>query len=188
MRYFFFATISAEQKHLIQILIMIREIRQEEIPQRPKYGLTFLVLNSNIRFEKTHVFKILHLEQLNVFHQRLYHKLASVVDMVAASLNKEHNLSTLSLYPVTDIVGISWFVADYFPCLFYDYDNLNTLKSESILLRKDDSAREASLSKVPRYNQMWIITYLLKIAYEKYVERVTFDKFVEDASRNKLNG
>ena len=139
---------------------MIREIRQEEIPQRPKYGLTFLVLNSNIRFEKTHVFKILHLEQLNVFHQRLYHKLASVVDMVAASLNKEHNLSTLSLYPVTDIVGISWFVADYFPCL----------------------------SKVPRYNQMWIITYLLKIAYEKYVERVTFDKFVEDASRNKLNG
>lgn len=165
---------------------MIREIIPVERAQKLKYGLTMLILNSNIEFKEFHVFKILQLQQNNVSHQQLYQRLASLIDKVAASLYKEHMLSTLSSYPLTEIVVISYFVTEKFPCLFYDYDTLDLLKSKSILLQRKDSAKEASITKIERYNQMWIITYLLKVAYIKHVKSTACDLSVDDASFNRL--
>lgn len=165
---------------------MIREIIPVERAQKLKYGLTMLILNSNIEFKEFHVFKILQLQQNNVSHLQLYQRLASLIDKVAASLYKEHRLSTLSSYPLTEIVVISYFVAEKFPCLFYDYDTLDLLKSESILFQRKDAAEKATITKIERYNQMWIITYLLKVAYIKHVKSTACDLSVDDASSNRL--
>ncbi|KAI5957907.1 hypothetical protein CANMA_004339 [Candida margitis] len=149
---------------------MFQEFAKGERIWKPRYGLTLLILTSDIVFKERHILKILQLEQSNQLHQQIYQRLTSLIDDIVASVYKEHRLSTLNSYPLTEIVAISYFVADKFPWLFYNYDKLDTSKSESALLRAKEVAEEAYLLKVPRYNQVWIITYLLKEAYNKHVE------------------
>ncbi|KAI5953733.1 hypothetical protein KGF57_003942 [Candida theae] len=86
-------------------------------------------------------------------HQHLYQGLTSFIEDVAISLQKEHNLPKLSSYPLTEVVAVSYFVADKFSCLFYDYNHITKGNSESVLTTSNDDSQEA-MTKVERYNQI----------------------------------
>ncbi|RCK67448.1 hypothetical protein Cantr_02696 [Candida viswanathii] len=136
-------------------------------------ALTYLILNSNIHFTEPQVYKTLNLSPDNPSHTSVYQQLLQIVQSAAKSLYNNTHIEDLRGYPLSNIQYLSFMIADIYPEMFYCpvwiREELECDNSESVLVRKKTIDTVSWILKRCRYNEMWIITYLLKQEFNKVV-------------------
>ncbi|EMG47099.1 hypothetical protein SBY92_000756 [Candida maltosa Xu316] len=140
---------------------------------RAKTTLTYLIINSNIEFNQEQLFKIL---KLSLSQQHIYDNLIRNINDVARKLYLEVKHDNLSNYPMTNIQYLSFFIADIFPGIFYvpvpKPVVVGNQTTGSILTRKRTQEIVTLTQQICKYNEMWIVTYLLKVEFNKVVQEL----------------
>ncbi len=138
-------------------------------------ALTYLILNSNIKFTQNHIYKILGLCSENAFHIEIFKLLIQLINSAANSIFCSIRAHSLSQYPLTNIQYISYMIADEFPEIFYvsiakkvEFEINNGV---SVLVDKWSTETVTLTVNRSKYNEMWIITYLLKTEFEKIIQQ-----------------
>jgi len=138
-------------------------------------ALTYLILNSNIKLTQNHIYKILGLCSKNAFHIEIFKLLIQLINSAANSIFCSIRAHSLSQYPLTNIQYISYMIADEFPEIFYvpiakkvEFEINNGV---SVLVDKWSTETVTLTVNRSKYNEMWIITYLLKTEFEKIIQQ-----------------
>ncbi|KAG7661685.1 uncharacterized protein J8A68_004838 [[Candida] subhashii] len=123
--------------------------------------LTQLVIQSNMHFEQYQVMKLLGLEEGNEQHAKAFEYLLNLIEMVAKRLIQD-GVTNLFNAPLTNIQYLSYIIAKEMPYLFFVpvEKRIKQTYEEDFL----DSDLKV-LTSACRFNENWIITYLLKEAF-----------------------
>ena len=136
-------------------------------------SLTYLIINANIHFTESQIYKILNFASDNPLHNIVYNQLIKIIHTAAEDLFYSTQLDDLKLYPLTNIQYLSFMIADMYSEIFYIpvwiIDELENEQAESVLIRKTTNETISWILKRCRYNEMWIITYLFKQEFIKIV-------------------
>ncbi|CAI5759022.1 unnamed protein product [Candida verbasci] len=127
-------------------------------------ALTRLIITSNISFNKKQIMKILNLTNTQ---ESVYQELIRLVKLVVDQI---YNDAPLTEFPMTILKSISFQIADKFEEIFYTpIHKVASYTERSIIENLHDMQRKLQPTVVncPRYNEMWIITYLIKAEYNK---------------------
>ena len=151
-----------------------------QLHDQPNNGsLTYLIINANIHLTESQIYKVLNFDSDNPLHNAVYNQLITIIHTAAEDLFHNTQLDDLKLYPLTNIQCLSFMIADMYPEVFYIpvwiMDELENEQSESVLIRKTTNETISWILKRCRYNEMWIITYLLKQEFIKIAHHHHYD-------------
>lgn len=139
-------------------------------------SLTYLIINSNIQFSQSQIFKILNLSIDNPIHNRVYDQLISIINTTTKNLYHNVHEENLQEYPLTNLQYLSFMIADKFPEIFYCpiwlLEEFESEQADSVLIRKSLHDTISWVLKRCRYNEMWIITYLIKQEFIKVIQQL----------------
>ena len=138
-------------------------------------ALTYLIVHSNLKLTRNHIYKILGLYPKNPFHIELYKSLIRLINSVVHTLFDPIRTCSLSQYPLTNIQYISFMIADEYREIFYvpiiKRVELDINNGVSVLVDKWSTETVPVTVNRSKYNEMWIITYLLKTEFEKVIQQ-----------------
>ena len=139
-------------------------------------SLTYLIINSNVQFSQSQIFKILNLSIDNPIHNRVYDQLISIINTTTKNLYHNVHEENLQKYPLTNLQYLSFMIADKFPEIFYCpiwlLEEFESEQADSVLIRKSLHDTISWVLKRCRYNEMWIITYLIKQEFTKFIQQL----------------